>query len=210
MKPRDGSYVWATWLTGLLSGDDSCRWQLWAKAHHTYDKRHDDSFDLVKWKAEHGEMVRGIVTEMKANGYTVLVEGQTKFTIKGRVVTLAGQADVLALLPDGSALVVDAKTGSRKAKDVWQVIVYQVALPLAGKVAEGAKLHGQVRYRDGVVNVPPIDDVTRAKVLAILAEAGSSIEPPRTPSAGDCRFCDIAACPDRVTEPTPEVVTGAF
>ena len=35
---RDGGpYIWATWLTKLLAGEDSCEWSSWFKSQ--YDSR---------------------------------------------------------------------------------------------------------------------------------------------------------------------------
>ena len=32
--PRDFPYIWATWLPRLLTGENSCEWAVWFKAHH--------------------------------------------------------------------------------------------------------------------------------------------------------------------------------
>jgi hypothetical protein len=31
--PRDGSYIWVTWITGLMSADKQCEWAAWFRAH---------------------------------------------------------------------------------------------------------------------------------------------------------------------------------
>lgn len=212
--PRDSVYVWVTWLTGVLAGDDHCVWQPWYKAHHTYDKRHDSTFDLAKWKADHGLLVRARAEEMRADGYAVKLEGQNKFTLAGRTCTLAGQPDILGTRVGADGVefgrVVDCKTGTPKAKDIWQVCLYQLALPLAKKVPETMPLLGEVRYSDHVVPVPPLSDTQRARLLAVIAEVSASAEPLRIPSAAECRYCDIAACPDRVAETDTPVLVEAF
>src|SRR2546426_12613973 len=57
-QPREGPYIWVTWLSKLLAGEAHCEWALWFKAHHKYDKRLDESFDLASWAARHAELVR--------------------------------------------------------------------------------------------------------------------------------------------------------
>lgn len=206
--PRDFPFVWPTWITGLLAGDDQCRWAAWFKAHHTYDKREDGTFDLVKWKAEHNDMVQARAKELHDAGYTCRVEQD--FKVKGRSCLLSGKVDIVALHPD-DGLIVDCKSWKRKAKDAWQVVVYMVTLPLAWKWLPADKLRGEVRYTDGTVEIPreKCGADERSRVLAMLAEVSSSVEPKRSPSASECRFCDIACCPDRIESETL-VETGAF
>ena len=33
LRPN-GPYIWITWLTKLLTGEHSCEWASWFKAHH--------------------------------------------------------------------------------------------------------------------------------------------------------------------------------
>lgn len=210
MKRRRSGYTWATWLTGILSGDDSCRWAAWAKTQFTYEKRPDaNAENLATWKAEHADLVATRASELRAQGWTVTLEDQNEITLQGRATTLAGKPDIVAV-QGLDVLTVDAKTGERKGKDIWQVRIYQMALPLTGRFPDGSRFLGEVRYKDGSQPLGPITDAERSRILALLAEMGASFVPERVPSARECRFCNIAACPDRVVGAAAPVSTGAF
>ena len=34
MLRQDGPYIWVTWLTKLLVGENSCEWSAWFRAQH--------------------------------------------------------------------------------------------------------------------------------------------------------------------------------
>lgn len=210
MKPRRGGYTWVTWLTGILSGDDSCRWAAWAKTQFTYDKRPDDNAEnLATWKAEHADLVAKRAAELRAQGWTVTLEDQNEITLKGRATTLSGKPDIVAV-QGLDVLTVDGKTGQRKGKDIWQVRIYQMALPLTGRFPAGSRFLGEVVYKDGSQPLGPLTDGDRSRILALIVEVGSSFVPEKVPSARECRFCNIAACADRVADTAAPVETAAF
>lgn len=210
MKPRRSGYTWATWLTGLLSADDSCRWAAWAKTNFTYEKRPDANADrLSVWKAEHGDLVEQHAATLRADGWTVTLEGQNKITIEGRSTTLACAPDIVAH-KGNVVLISDAKTGQRKGKDLYQVRIYLMTLPMTKRFPEGTVYSGQVVYRDGTQSVSyTVDD--KARILALLAEVGDAKrEPVKVPSVGECAHCPIAACTARVEEAAAAVATTEF
>lgn len=210
MTPRRGGYTWVTWITGILSADDSCRWAAWAKTQHTYDKRPDDNAEnLATWKAEHADLVNRHAAALSKDGWSVWLEGMNKFTIKGRTTTLAGSPDLVAW--KGNVVrIIDGKTGQRKGKDIWQVRTYLYAVPLTKRFPVGTVYEGQVLYRDGLQAVS-LTDAEKVRILDTLKEVGNrTAVPTRTPSAGECRFCDIAACPDRAMAESPVVETTEF
>ena len=50
---RDGPYIWVTWLTKLMVGENSCEWAAWFKSHFQgYDKVPND-FDVTAWQMAH-------------------------------------------------------------------------------------------------------------------------------------------------------------
>ena len=63
---------------------------------------------------------------------------------------LAGATPVLSC----ASLCVDVKTGSPKASDQVQVMLYMYLLPLARPEYQGATIAGQVVYGDHVVDIP--------------------------------------------------------
>ena len=188
-------YMWVTWLSGLLAGSDVCEWAAWYRTHFRYAKLQREDGDLDSWKIQHDNMVRARVAALRGNGYVVDVEEDNEFKLEGQRATLAGKPDIVARKGANHAIVVDEKSGKRREKDRWQVLLYMYALPRLGLMIR--PLHGQIEYRDGVVDISA-DDYTpevHARILTTLQVVGGSLEPNRTPSPTECRFCDIAACP---------------
>ena len=55
---RDGVFVWITWLSRVMAGEQNCEWASWFKAHYEkYDKAPSD-FDTAKWNIEHTLQLR--------------------------------------------------------------------------------------------------------------------------------------------------------
>lgn len=201
--PRDGSYIWVTWITGLMAADKHCEWSAWFRAHYSgYDKAPSD-FDLAAWKAAHGEMVRARAGELRGQGFTVFVEDQNKFNLKGRAATLGGVADLVAVR-DGEGLVVDCKSGQRRDSDAFQVLTYMLVLPLTHAACRGLDLAGEVQYRDGRLRIPAekLDDEMKSLIRATIERVGGATPPSKVPSLSECRFCDltVADCPERIDE----------
>ena len=48
-RRRNGLYIWVTWLTRLLVGENSCEWAAWFRARHESWswERVSSGFDLV-------------------------------------------------------------------------------------------------------------------------------------------------------------------
>lgn len=190
---RRSPYIWTTWLTGLLSTDDSCRWAGWFKAHFTFTKVERPDTALTKWKAEHGDMVSARAAQLVADGWTVTIEDQNKFTLRGKTATLSGKPDILATKA-GELRVVDCKSGSRKDKDFWQVAIYLVMLPLTHPaLVFDRRLVGELVYRDQVITIQP-EEMTpdvKARITAQILESGGLLPPAKVPSERECGFCDI-------------------
>ena len=54
-RRRDGLYIWVTWLTRLLVGENSCEWAVWFRAQHegwSWTKVLN-GFDQVSWQLAH-------------------------------------------------------------------------------------------------------------------------------------------------------------
>lgn len=237
---RNGSYIWVTWITGLLSGDRHCLWSAWYRAHFKDYERRPTSFDLAAWTARHAEMVRTRAEALRAEGYEVYVEDQNKFCLRGRAATLGGVPDLVGVrdVPGGGrrALVVDCKSGRQRNSDYFQVLAYMLVLPLthpalgdvtgpshgrSGKGSESGasghsgeiELSGEVQYRDVSLPIPAVklSDELKGQIRTMIEAIGGDEEPPRVPSVGECRFCDLCPpdCPDRVDEEEPAPAAGA-
>ena len=211
--PRSDTYVWVSWLTRQMAGEEACRWKLWFRANNTFDKVPSD-FDLARWTADHTQLLHARADELRAQGYSVYLEGQNDFRLKGRGgAPLAGKAAIVAIKGD-DACVIDCKTGAGRHSDKLQVLLYMLSLPLTVGHCRGRALRGEVQYRDHVVGIAPaeVDDAFREKLRSYMALAGSDEAPARAPSYSECRFCDITAadCPERVGEATGATETDLF
>lgn len=211
--PRSAPYIWVTWITKLLSGDDQCQWSSWFKAHFTYDKAPRD-FDVAAWTAAHNDMLRKRVAALTADGWLVFLENQNAFNLHGEIATLAGKPDILAVR-DKEARVIDCKTGKRRDSDYQQVLVYLQMLPLTHDAVKGCRLTGELQYTDGSVEIRPeeLTPAVRDRIVGEIKRAGAVDPPERVPSYKECLFCDITAenCPDRIEKKrTATAAKGLF
>ena len=200
---RDNSYIWVTWITGLLSADKQCEWSAWFHAHFQDFAKRPSDFNMAAWKAAHGEMVRTRVEDLVAEGWTVTVEEQNKFTLPGRAATLGGKPDIVAVR-DGEGLVVDCKSGKQRDSDWFQVLTYMRVLPLTHAGCKDVRLAGEVQYRETSVPIAPerLTDPLKALMRGVIERVGGAAPAVKVPSFSECRFCDLTAadCPERVDE----------
>lgn len=216
-EPRQGkAYIWPTWIASLISSDKSCQWSAWFRAHFQYDKRpQENENSLLVWKTEHAAMVRETEALLRAQGYgPVTVEDQNKFTYHGKAATVGGKPDLVGLrdidfgdAPRSSAVIVDCKSGKERDSDVVQVLIYMLLAPHDIPALRGRTLRGQVVYRSRVHEVGE-DDLGRMKdaIIAQVQRTAADEEPRRTPSAGECKHCDILDCPDRIVASAADVL----
>lgn len=205
-QQRSQPYIWVSWISKLMGGDNQCQWAAWFRAHYKHDKLPSD-FDTAKWTAGHNQLLRTRTKELKDEGFEVYIEDQNSFKIESsRGFTLSGKADIVAIKGD-NGFVEDCKTGSQKAADSMQVIIYMLSLPVATTHCKGLTLEGRVVYKDAIVEVPSskVDDGLKSLFKETVRLVGDPDEPEKIPSWGECRWCDIskADCPMRVdVEPT--------
>ena len=144
---RSGPYIWATWLSKILAGDNVCCWGAWLQAHHepaSWDKA-PGRFDQAQWMIRHSQALRTLASRLTAQGYQVTQEDQNAFRLRGRAATLAGKPDLVA--PSGAAgSIVDVKTGKPRPSDVLQVRLYMWAVPRALEEHTGVLFDGLVAY----------------------------------------------------------------
>ena len=107
---REHPYIWATWLPRLLTGENSCEWAIWFKAHHQDWARVASDFNQAQWLLDHTALVNERISNWTAGGYDVDVETQNRFELRGKSATLAGRPDIIAHRED-NGVIVDAKTG---------------------------------------------------------------------------------------------------
>lgn len=202
-EPRNGIYVWVSWLSKLMAGEISCEWQSWFKAHFQgYDKQPSD-FDQARWMQEHTDGIRGLTARLRKARLQVTLEGQNSFNYRTQTgITIAGKPDLIAI--GEKAVVWDVKTGKQRASDQIQVMLYMLMGPYSCAVLNGwsgAPIEGRVYYPKLDLEVPaPLVDaafIERVKSFCALFEES---DPPLRSPGGDCMWCDITKkdCPERV------------
>jgi len=210
-EPRGRAYVWPTWLTKLLAGENKCWYAAWYKAHHRYLKKADDA-DRADFFAEYNEAHARLIARraeaLKADGWTVKLEKEGAFKIRGEQGDLAGEPDIVAMKGE-TALVIDGKSGKPRASDHWQVLLYIVFLPLSW--LKGFKvIRGEIEYRETTVDVRPLEDLERRQIRDALRLVTGSKAPEARPSRNECRYCDVARCQFREAEPEEGNAGGMF
>ena len=200
---RSSPYIWVAWLSKLLAGEDSCEWASWFKTHHLREsyQRMPDTFDAASWRVAHTGMVNQLCEQLGAEGKTVYMERQNQFALKGKVATVGGRPDVVAV-SEGAATVYDVKTGQPRTSDQVQTMIYMYALPLAFPQYRGVTLNGAVVYNDHRVDIPPdaVGLQFMEDLVGLIHRLSSATPARRVPSAVECGFCEITSkdCPERV------------
>ena len=191
---REFPYIWTTWLPRLLTGENSCEWAIWFKAHHqNWDKPPSD-FNQAEWLARHTKLLNEQRDLWIQRGYETRIEDQNAFRLRGRSATLAGKPDLLVLNKD-HVLITDVKTGQERPWHRYRIMIYMYALPRARPEFRDARIAGEIVYPNRTQRVPQggIDEGF-VRDLGLLIRRIAAPEPPhRVPGAADCRFCDITA-----------------
>ena len=206
---RDHPYIWATWLSRLLTGENSCEWAIWFKAHYVEWTRQPSDFDQAKWLMRHTALLNQQRQGWEDDGCRIFVEAQNAFRLRGKSATLAGRPD-LVVLDDRDAIIIDVKTGQERAWHRVQVMIYQYALPLALPQYRNVRIGGEVIYPTHTVRVPrgALSGQFIEELGALIRRLAADAPPRRVPSAQECRYCELTAedCPARVEEAGPAAV----
>ena len=201
--PRESPYIWTTWLPKLLTGDNFCECAVWLKAHFQEWDRVPSDFSQADWLVKHTALLNEQKAQWEEPGYDVHVEGQNAFRLRGKAATLAGRPDLVVDRFDDT-LIIDVKTGREQAWHVVQVMIYMYALPSAFPQYRNVRLTGEVAYPTHTVEVPTVsrDGKFAQNLATVIRRLASDTPPTRTPSAHECRFCDISSveCPERVED----------
>ena len=191
---REHPYIWATWLPRLLTGERSCEWAIWFKAHHQGWNRKPSDFNQADWLARHTALLNEQRDQWTRSGYEVRLENQNAFRLRGQSATLAGKPDMLVLNND-RILIVDVKGGQEQPWHHYQVMIYMYALPKAMPEYRDTKFSGEIVYGDHTHRVPQggIDQGFIQNLGSLIRRIAAPEPPVRVPSAQECRFCDITA-----------------
>ena len=111
-QKRDIPYLWVTWLTKLLVGENSCEWAAWFRANNegwSYNKV-PSTFNATEWQLQHTELLNKVRNQIETDGNTVFSENQNSFNLRGRTAVLGGKPD-LVTVSGATGTILDAKTG---------------------------------------------------------------------------------------------------
>ncbi len=198
---REHPYIWTTWLPRLLTGENSCEWAIWFKAHHQNWAKVPSGFNQAEWMLNHTSLLNEKKSQWEERRQKVYVEGQNSFRLRGQSATLAGRPDMI-VVRSNDALIIDVKAGREQPSHVVQIMIYMYALPRALPQYQHAKLAGEIVYPTRIARVPMGSLHTQFKMdLGTLIRRIAADKPAaRAPSSHECRFCDITAddCPVRV------------
>ena len=213
---QDGPYIWVTWLTKLLVGENSCEWSAWFKAQHegwSWDSQ-PSTFDAVAWQVDHSANVATNRRDWEEQGYVVFTEEQNSFVLRGKCAKLAGKPDLI-IKKENNGVVVDIKTGRPFPSHSVQVMLYMYAIPRSLGQHRGVSFDGKVVYGDHEIDIPAsaVDAKFISNVTDLILRLASENPARRVPSARECQYCNITSkdCPERVDEdPATEGVTSDF
>lgn len=200
---RDMPYIWVTWLTKLLVGENSCEWAAWFRANHegrSYDKVLSD-FDSTEWQLQHTELLTRVRAKIEDDGETVFTEGQNSFNLRGHTATIGGKPDLITV-SDRIGTIIDAKTGQPSPSHHVQVMLYMYAVPRALHQYNGVTFEGKVVYPDheDVIPANAVDETFINNMSGLIKRVASPNPARKVPSVLECGFCNITSvnCPDRI------------
>ena len=209
-----GPYIWAMTLAKLLTGENSCEWAGWFKAHHRNWTKPPSDFDSATWMLEHTALVNRARDSLENIGYDVYTENQNLFRLRGATATIAGKPDLIGE-KHHELLISDAKTGRPSPAHAAQIRIYQYAVPEALQQFQGKQARGQVRYPDSYVGSPAsaINNEFIANMGGLIRRLADDTPARRMPTSTECQFCDITSqdCPARLdVHVVPEASTQDF
>ena len=163
-------------------------------------------FNSAKWNMEHTDLMNALVEELEDRGCEIFIEHQNSFKVESprTGAVIGGTLDIIALHPDRTVKIYDAKTGRESASHIAQVQLYMYLLSKAQiKRWRGVKFEGVVVYTDGSekrISADSVDDAFVSRVAEFMRKMTSHMPPRRVPSLAECNWCELtgADCPDRV------------
>ena len=99
----------------LLTGENSCEWAIWFKAHHQNWAKVPSDFNQAEWVLNHTSLLNEKKSQWEARRQKVYVEGQNNFRLRGQSATLAGRPDLI-VVRSNDALIIDVKAGQGTAR----------------------------------------------------------------------------------------------
>ena len=208
--PRNVPKTCVTWLSKLLSGDNSCLFFVWFRSWRPVFRKVGQDRDFSEWNMSHTLHLHNLAGKLEEQACDIFLEGQNWFETRSYDTGSAinGKPDLIALKPDGSATIYDVKTGQHRASDEIQVKLYMFLLPLSGhRRWQGISFDGCVVYADGTEKQIAADAITnefRQNVTTFMRRIVSRKPTRHVPSERECGWCEVSVedCSERIE---PEV-----
>lgn len=213
-RPREGLYVWITWLSRLMAGEVKCQWAPWFRTHYAGYQKAPSDFQLAVWTAEHTQLLDELAKERARLGEGVYKEDQNQFRVKRPSgLVIAGKPDLVTIDKAGHCKVYDAKTGNQRHGDIIQVMLYMMFLPYSSPLYQAKTFDGCVVYKNGSRSDIPasaIDKEFQGRVTYFMNILESVNPPGQTPGPMECQYCDITVvdCPSRIQRDKMELKPG--
>ena len=201
-------------LAKLLTGENSCEWADWFRAHHQNWTKPPSDFDTTTWTLKHTALVNKERDSLEKIGYEVTTENQNLFRLHGTTATIAGKPDLIGE-KHHELLISDAKTGKPSPSHGAQLRIYQYAVPKVLPQFQGKQARGQVRYPSSYTGSPAsaVTPEFIGNMGALIRRLAADEPARRVPSPQECRYCDISSadCPARLeANPATEASTTDF
>lgn len=203
IKKRAVPYIWVTWLSPLLAGENHCEWSVWLQANYYLAR---EQSNLSDWIPQHNRLLNKRVDELENQGFQVYIEGQNSFTIIGQRIhtKVAGKPDIVAI-KDSKVIVEDCKTGQLKNSHAIQILLYMLLLPLKGGAehCSNADLDGRLVYSDRSVDIDSsiLTDEFKDDIKRLVGNVSNSKPARKVPSLYECRYCRVSKyCSAKIEE----------
>lgn len=199
---RAAPYIWVTWLTKLLVGENSCEWAAWFRSHFESwsHEKVPGTFDATTWQLNHTALLNRVRSQLEQEGKTVFTENQNSFTLRGSSATLGGKPDLISS-SGKTGTIYDAKTGRPSPSHHIQVMVYMYAVPRALGQYKGVAFDGKVVYQDQEIIIPStaVDQPFVENLSHLIRRVAAQAPARKVPSVMECGYCNItkADCPER-------------
>jgi hypothetical protein len=202
--------LYTVWLAKLLVGDASCEWATWFRAHNDQFPRRPNTYNDPEAKIKHTSLLVATRRRLISEGHSVTTENQNWFTLPGPSGReLRGKPDLISIKDRG--VICDIKTGEQKDFHAAQVLIYMYAVPRSTlRQYKGMQFDGLLVYPDFTVEIPAsqLNNVFRDSLRELFSRVSSEETADRIASWGECRWCDILDCHERVnTAPDLDLTT---
>ena len=94
-EERKQPFVWPSWISKLIAGEDHCFWKVWFKSHFQKFDKTPNTFNSAAWVVAHTAMIRERTDNLEKLGYRVLLEDQNSFKWNYKGAVVSGRPDIV-------------------------------------------------------------------------------------------------------------------